>query len=374
MSSKASLGGLRAREKVLAHLEEEFRKQAFPSGTRLPSSRELSRKLGVSVSTVQNVFQIFVKRGVIATEIGNGSFLINPPVSETKALRIGVTFGLLAGNQATDVWQLAISEAILQRIGEMGNASVYPINLARQSAGESLEILQSYRDKVDGIILKPIEGLPRLLKESSLHGFPIVHLNPPWVSATSNFVSADYLSGFLRVGEALVASGRKSIFCIESHPYAGLGNFSLITSGLVGAIGARIGKEIHYEMIVAESTLEEDGYRAAKAAFTNGEAKPDALVCAGDFLAVGARRYCMENGIRVPEEVSVVAGLGALSLAALTAGITQIRQPLGQIGMELVEMLCRQIRSGGRAEPGVYLPMDVREGASTTAAENRLLV
>ena len=54
-------------------------------------------------------------------------------------------------------------------------------------------------------------------------------------------------------------------------------------------------------------TTERDGYDAAFEALSGGEPRPDALVCLGTALAVGALRACADLELSVPDEMGIVA-------------------------------------------------------------------
>jgi len=366
---------LRAREQVIAYLETELNREGLTHGARLPTSRALASQLGVSASTVQAVFQELARKGVISTEVGNGSFLINPPRHQSRSLRLGVTFGRLEGNQPSDVWQLGISGAILNHSARMGgDVSVVPIPLGRRDAAKALQTLELYRDRVDGIIMRPIASLYEKLDAPFFQKLPIVHLNPPTPSATANFVSADYLNGWYRMTAALVRSGRKRIVNLVNPCDGQLSAAdALRNAGLTAAIGIELGKTVHYEMAATEGHQEEDGFRAAERIFAHPRRRPDAIVTTSDQMACGVKRYCEENAIRVPEEVSIIGGTGSESPSPGGWQITRACQPLEQIGIELVEMLCRIINFDGKPQPGIYLPFTFETGTTTRAAENQLL-
>ncbi len=364
---------LRAKERVLAYLQRELSRQDLPAGARLPTSRALAKELGVSVSTVQTVFQSLAKAGVISTVVGNGSFLLNPPNRNTSLFRIGVAFDFLAESGARDTWQAAISAAILEHAGRLsGHISVAPIVLGNQTLEQSINTLESWRDRVDGIILKASPELAAYCATSRLKNIPVVHLNPPWPSATSNFVSADYLAGFQRVSQAFVRSGRRHILYLDNFAEEFSPAGSLRNAGLVAGIGHRIGREVRYTVLRPGGSAEENGYRAMAEVFSAGRDLPDAIVCTGNLLAIGVKRYLTENHIRVPEDVSIIGGTGSERAIALVAGLTQIQQPLDQIGVELVEML-RRVKAEGRSQAAVFFPITFGIGKSTTPAENEWL-
>lgn len=80
-------------------------------------------------------------------------------------------------------------------------------------------------------------------------------------------------------------------------------------------------------------------------------APPTALFCGSDAIAAGALEALAEQGVRVPEDLSVV-GFDDTLMARMTAPpLTTVRQPFRQIGRHAVERLLPLISSGGSADP-----------------------
>jgi GntR family transcriptional regulator len=79
-------------EKVAAALEREIRSGKLPLGTQLESENALGRRFAVSRTTVRKGLEALVKKGLITTRIGIGSFVtfegrtIDDALGWTKAL------------------------------------------------------------------------------------------------------------------------------------------------------------------------------------------------------------------------------------------------------------------------------------------------
>ncbi len=100
--------------------------------------------------------------------------------------------------------------------------------------------------------------------------------------------------------------------------------------------------------------------------------KPTAILCGSDLLALGAMDYCIENGINVPEDISIT-GFDDLPAAALSqpplTTIRQDRRVIGQCAYHTLEGLWRQISisrtllrtqlmaRGSAQEPAQALPL-----------------
>ena len=69
-----------------------------------------------------------------------------------------------------------------------------------------------------------------------------------------------------------------------------------------------------------------------------------AMVCYNDISAIGAIRACMNHGIKVPEDISVVGFDDIESAAFHNPSLTTIRQPLKQMGTVSARILLQRIR------------------------------
>ncbi|HEX7070235.1 MAG TPA: LacI family DNA-binding transcriptional regulator [Rhodothermales bacterium] len=103
------------------------------------------------------------------------------------------------------------------------------------------------------------------------------------------------------------------------------------------------------EYIVRSGARLEEGYRAGRAYFRSLKAKeaPTAVFCYNDFVAIGLMRALRELGIRVPDDISII-GFDDIDLCEyVNVPLTTMRVPRSKIGASAVEMLIRQMESGG---------------------------
>jgi LacI family transcriptional regulator len=71
--------------------------------------------------------------------------------------------------------------------------------------------------------------------------------------------------------------------------------------------------------------------------------RPTAVVCTNDVFAVGAMLACREQGVRIPDEVSIT-GVDNTDLGATqTPGLTSIRTPIVEIGRAAAEQLIARL-------------------------------
>lgn len=103
------------------------------------------------------------------------------------------------------------------------------------------------------------------------------------------------------------------------------------------------GLELHEKWLLEGDTDIHSGYMKAKKLFSMKEI-PTAVCCTSDTIAIGAIRAAEEMGLLVPEDVSIM-GFDDIPIAeAYRPGLTTIRQPIIEMGIQSAQMLIDQIQ------------------------------
>ena len=92
----------------------------------------------------------------------------------------------------------------------------------------------------------------------------------------------------------------------------------------------------------------QDGYRATRKLLKEGR-DFTAIFAVADVMAIGAIRALWEQGLKVPEDVSVMGFDGLPMSAYLVPQLTTVRQPLQNMALRSVEILLAAIEQGGDA-------------------------
>lgn len=84
--------------------------------------------------------------------------------------------------------------------------------------------------------------------------------------------------------------------------------------------------------------------------------RPTAIMAGNDLMAIGAIRYLMEKGVRIPDEVSVI-GFDNIEFAEwIHPRLTTIAQPVSQMVTEAVRLLDKRIRELGTNKKRRHAP------------------
>lgn len=90
----------------------------------------------------------------------------------------------------------------------------------------------------------------------------------------------------------------------------------------------------------------ENGYKVMREWLKKGRTLPDAFVASNDPIAIGMMKALAEAGIRIPEEVSIMAVNGDSSGEFMNPPLTTVDVHTKWMGMETVLTLLEQIESG----------------------------
>ena len=105
------------------------------------------------------------------------------------------------------------------------------------------------------------------------------------------------------------------------------------------------------------------GYGHKKIAFFCGQIKENkdvtAVVATADILAIGAMKGFYEQGVSVPNDISIV-GFDDLEISKyLTPGLTTVRQEISQKGEKAVELLLDNIQDADMTKREVIIPVSL---------------
>jgi LacI family transcriptional regulator len=359
----------------MQYLLAEFDRPDLKEGSRLPTIRRLAQHLGVSLITVQHVFHQLAQQGRIRTKARSGTFLVAPP-SQAHPLTIGLSITAPSGSRdlLPQLWGYQIYGGMMNTVMRLGKAvTLLPLSCKEQGDEKKQHLLLEARSQVDGLILFPFPEHDSIRAAYQQAGKPVVEINPPSETATTDFVSADFFGASLQIGQAWKTSGRKRVALIMAASWGKMASSRLRLAGLVNGLGVESDGSFGCRLITAASSLEADGYEATRRLLSKPGWIPDAIYCEGDFLALGAMKALCETGLRIPEEVSVMGGTGVDLSGTTCPLLTRIRQPFERIGEEALLMLKRRIEKGGESLPGQFLANAFIGGMTTRPDENKLL-
>lgn len=124
------------------------------------------------------------------------------------------------------------------------------------------------------------------------------------------------------------------------------------------------GLPVRDELLIQVDALSMDNGRGGMEQLLSRTRDVTAVLCANDMIAIGALRACRENGIRVPEDLSIMGCNDIPNLAYVDPQIGSIHVPMEEMGRVAVRLLLDRINGTLVSPLKVYLPYSITERAS----------
>ena len=121
--------------------------------------------------------------------------------------------------------------------------------------------------------------------------------------------------------------------------------------------------KLDYEIICEGEYTAKGGYESAKKMFL--EEKPDAIFAISDLMAIGATRYILENGYKIPEDISIIGFDGIEESKYYYPSITTIEQPRKLMGEMAAKLLILDIKNERDKKQDICLKVHMIEREST---------
>ena len=305
-SRKPRKNGLTTRESILSYLKQQIVSGTLPPGSRLPTRRELERKFKSTLVTTQRAFERLQAEGFVAARGKAGTFVTErPPHLYNYALVFPRAPGTTPNHESWPrFWEaLCYEAAAVERTQPRKVELFYDINADDDS--------QNYRKLIDLVRTSRLAGLifphhPVELAKSRLLVEPGVGRVAFMQSAEINDVLAisfDYYSFMRRSLDYFKQIGRKRIAML-SLPEWPIEYQNFFKRELAER---NMTTRDYWFQSVARSADRSTRGVAHLLMHKGQEVLPDGLIVMDDNLLEHAALGLLDAGVRVPEELTVVA-------------------------------------------------------------------
>ncbi|MEF3113194.1 LacI family DNA-binding transcriptional regulator [Streptomyces chrestomyceticus] len=199
--------------------------------------------------------------------------------------------------------------------------------------------------RVDGVLLVSVHGddpLPDLLGRMAI---PTVLNGRRTAGETVPYVDSDNTGGAQSALEHLIGRGRRQVATITGPPDMYVAHCRL--DGYRQAVRAAGHPED--DALVARGDFTEEGGRRALRELLARRPALDAVFCASDVMAAGARRELRTAGRRIPDDVALVGFDDSAIARHMDPPLTSVRQPIEEMGRAMAGLLMELITGGGEA-------------------------
>lgn len=241
--------------------------------------------------------------------------------------------------------------------------------LLMPQSGEEERRLERYltAGHVDGALLVSLHGNDDLPEALARRGVPVVVGGRPPSGAAVSYVDVDNVEGARTAVAHLVEAGRQIVATI-----AGPADMAAGVDRLQGYRLAieEAGRSRDVGLEVAGDFTQQGGANAMRRLL---DANPgiDGVFAASDLMAAGAIQVLRAAGRRVPEDIAVV-GFDDSSIAAMTEPpLTSVKQPIEEMGREMVRLLLEHASHPGSVPRKVILATQLVRRRSSEGVPRR---
>lgn len=325
----------------------------------MPTINEIALKAGVSVSTVSRALND--KKGVSQKMRDRIVHIANEvnyfPHSSARALvqkRIGV-IGVVIPRTSEFAFQNPFYPKMLMGISSTAQQHDYHLMLSINKRKDYVSLY--YRKLVDGIIVIGNRIHASYMTELNENNIPSVVV--PGYPADSDYnipsVSADSFKSVQRAVSYLIKLGHRKIAFILGE------KTSMFSIERLEAYKAAFKEnDLTYDpkYIVESDFSQTDGFRLM-GELLNLPDPPTSVICINDNVTPGVMHQIKKRGLKIPEDISVVAIGSSDVLDLFEPPLTTIKTPVIEIGKTAAHVLIQLIETGHCAKKHIGIPSEL---------------
>jgi len=331
-----------------------------------PTLKLIAKQLSVSVTTVSRAlngkaedYGISKKTEEAVRRAARRLHFSPDPLARGLRLNRTLSIGLLI----PDISNPYFAE-IAKNVETAARAGGYSVILCDSQESTELEVesLTLLRDrKVDGLVIAPVGQSARHFEALQEGRLPVVVVDRYFPRLRLPYVVSDNHKGALEATSHFIENGHRTIACVQ-----GLANTSPNRERVRGyQAGLRShGIAVDDSLVAGSSFSEENGYVHAKLLLKKRR-DITAILALSNLIALGILRALSEEGLRVPNDVSLICFDDQPYCAHLNPPLTTVHQNNDQMGQIAVRLLLEQIQSTrGLLREGIVLPTTLVKRAS----------
>jgi GntR family transcriptional regulator of arabinose operon len=351
--------------RVADDLRAKLGTPGFEIGSYLPGEHELAAQYNLSRGTIRRALGILEKEGLLSRQPGRGTLILPPNAQELEVKRkVAVVWTMVR-------WMGSEMFSALEEYLSTANCDILFSSSKHDPKKESEILMGLLNSDVDGIVLYST-GHPDshpLIQELQTQGKPVILLDRFVQDQmdTLSWVTSENEQGAYDLTHHLIELGHKRIgmsILTPEHQYARISTIVEREKGYISAVN-EAGLEILLmkECCVPDENSDAFGQELIEFIVSR---QPTAIFFHNDVSAYRMHTVLIQNGIRVPEDISIV-GFDGLDLFddLLSFNLTTAMQDFAGLGREVGRLVLSLIRNPTHQARQIRLPIKLRIGNTT---------
>jgi LacI family transcriptional regulator len=322
-------------------------------------SLALNNREGVNAETKKRVREIAREYGYLPNAIARR-------LSQSKSRTIGLVISDLE-----NPYFGKLAQFVDGNIRKSGYSTV--IGISNDEPGlESVMIRNFISSRVDGILIAPTnsqnDDLGYIRQIQDVHDIPLVFITSLYPGVSAPVVMADLEDGTHQLVSYLLNMGHRNIYFLA-------GKHDIIPTayrmeGYRKAFQER-GLESYDDRLCECMKFNFDEAYNSTSRLLKSSGNIDAIITINDVMALGVLKALLDNGIRIPEDISVAGYDNMIFSSISTIPITTVSQDIELMSGIAVDMLLRRINSENAApDDNVFIKPKLIIRQSTGISKN----
>ncbi len=329
-----------------------------------PTMEDVKNLAGVSISTVSRVINGTKKvspEKTLAVERAIEQLGYKPnEVARSLVMKKSNTIGIIL-----DDIGIEYMAQIVRGIDEVGKMYKYDI-LLYSTFGD----LEVQRNAVEFLSSKQVEGIiviseginSEIVYKIKENQIPYIQLDPYFNSNEITTVGIDYNKAMSEMTEKFIENGHKKVLYLRERSKSD--SSFLMQTGYEEVMDS---SGLDREVVTVNDTSVDSAYEFMEKHMDYiHERGITAIITSNDRLAIGVINYCYDNGLIVPDDLSV-SGFGNYEISNLyRPRLTTIRLPYYDIGAISIRVLIKHLAEDEKFDKSINLNYEIVERESTT--------
>lgn len=335
-------------------------------GPRSAGVKDVAAAAGVSLGTVSNVLnrpdRVSARtRERVEKAMADLGFVRNESARLLRAGRSNTLAYVML--DATNPFFTDVAQGI-EGAAEQHDLSLFLCNSDNSAARERTYLTRLQEQRVQGVLITPVDPDEPLLDEVVRHGTPVVIVDRVRDVASHCSVAVDDVLGGRIAAEHLIDLGHRRVAFVGGPER--IGQVRDRRSGARAAFEAAGLPGTDFVEVATEALTVAEGRNAGeRIAGMPAAARPTAAFCANDLLALGLLQKCVGLGLRVPDDLAIVGYDDIEFAAAAAVPLTSVRQPRRQLGRRATELLLDEATNPEHRHEQVLFTPELVARAST---------
>ena len=204
---------------------------------------------------------------------------------------------------------------------------------------ERIAIQQLQARNIEGLIIAPCGIDSNYIKQLHDKGLPVICIDRYFEDLDIPYVSTDNYHGAFSATSHLIGNGHKNIVCIQGVKTSTPNKFRV-----KGFKEAMEKANLNTYDVVGDDFTVQNGYLETKLILQK-KTQPTAIFALSNTIAMGAIKAIKEEGLRIPEDISIITFDDHPYLDFLSTPLTCVAQPVDDISKIAIKFLLTKLKN-----------------------------